>query len=64
MIAVFLSVGVIVCLILAQQGLHQIQEGHVGVYFNGGAITTRISEPGWHTKMPLMTSYESVQVTV
>ena len=50
-IGVFLA-WTITCL----QGLHQIDEGYVGIYYRGGAILPGISEPGWHTKIPIMTS--------
>ena len=49
---------------LIGQGLHQIPEGFVGVYFRGGALLEGISEPGWHTKIPIATSFDTVQVTV
>ena len=45
-------------------GIHQIPEGYVGVYFRGGALLEGIVEPGWHTKLPMVTSYDTVQVTV
>jgi regulator of protease activity HflC (stomatin/prohibitin superfamily) len=64
MLAISIGALVVLILVLMQQGLHQIEEGNVGVYFNGGAITSRISEPGWHTKLPLVTSYQMVQTTV
>lgn len=68
--------------------LHQVPEGHVGVYWRGGALLKTITDPGtflillslqtivsWHTcahvvssgfhvKMPLITQYEPVQVTI
>jgi regulator of protease activity HflC (stomatin/prohibitin superfamily) len=44
--------------------LHTIDEGHIGVYFRGGAILTETSDPGWHTKLPFFTSYEQVQVSL
>ena len=45
-------------------GIHSVPEGFVGVYFRGGALIEGIAEPGWHTKLPLVTSYDTVQVTV
>jgi len=45
-------------------GYHQIPQGHVGVYFRGGAILTRIEEPGFHTMMPIITQVVPVQVTI
>ena len=39
-------------------------EGHVGIYFRGGAILNTISEPGWHTMIPFIDSFAPVQVTL
>uniref|UniRef100_A0A1I7XS45 PHB domain-containing protein n=1 Tax=Heterorhabditis bacteriophora TaxID=37862 RepID=A0A1I7XS45_HETBA len=44
--------------------LHHIEEGHVGVYFRGGALLSRVSQPGYHLMIPFVTSYRSVQVTL
>ncbi|XP_039163120.1 erlin-2-B-like [Eucalyptus grandis] len=44
--------------------LHQVPEGHVGVYWRGGALLNTISDPGFHLKMPFVTQYEPVQVTL
>ncbi|EXB44836.1 hypothetical protein L484_026416 [Morus notabilis] len=44
--------------------LHQVPEGHVGVYWRGGALLKTITDPGFHVKMPLITQYEPVQVTI
>ncbi|XP_028761932.1 erlin-2-B-like [Neltuma alba] len=44
--------------------LHQVPEGHVGVYWRGGALLKTITEPGFHLKMPWVTQYEPVQVTL
>ncbi|KAI9091926.1 hypothetical protein K1719_027861 [Acacia pycnantha] len=44
--------------------LHQVPEGHVGVYWRGGALQKTITEPGFHIKMPLITQYEPIQVTL
>ncbi|KAJ6318052.1 hypothetical protein OIU76_013571 [Salix suchowensis] len=44
--------------------LHQVPEGHVGVYWTGGALLQTITDPGFHLKMPLITQYEPVQVTL
>ena len=45
-------------------GIHQIPEGYVGIYFRGGALLEGTVEPGWHTKLPMVTSYDTVQVSV
>ncbi|XP_044488196.1 erlin-1-like [Mangifera indica] len=44
--------------------LHQVPEGHVGVYWRGGALLDTITGPGFHLKLPLITQYEPVQVTL
>ncbi|XP_018578589.1 erlin-1-like [Anoplophora glabripennis] len=44
--------------------LHRIEEGHVGVYFRGGALLPTTSLPGYHMMIPLLTSYKPVQVTL
>jgi len=44
--------------------MHQIEEGHVGVYYRGGALLTAISEPGFHYMVPFITTFESVQTTL
>lgn len=45
-------------------GLHKIPEGHLGVYYRGGALMDRITPPGFHWKTPLLTQHYAVQVTV
>ncbi|XP_062162452.1 uncharacterized protein LOC133869461 [Alnus glutinosa] len=44
--------------------VHQVPEGHVGVYWRGGALLKIITDPGFHLKMPLITHYEPVQVVL
>ncbi|KAI3929902.1 hypothetical protein MKW98_004056 [Papaver atlanticum] len=44
--------------------LYQVPEGHVGVYWRGGALLKTITDPGFHMKMPLITQFEPVQVTL
>lgn len=44
--------------------LHHIEEGHVGVYYRGGALLSRVSQPGYHMMLPFITTYKSVQVTL
>ncbi|CAI9767965.1 unnamed protein product [Fraxinus pennsylvanica] len=44
--------------------LHQVPEGHVGVYWRGGALLNTITDPGFHLKMPLLTHFEPIQVTL
>lgn len=44
--------------------LHRIPEGHIGVYYRGGALLDRVTGPGFHFKTPLITIHHAVQVTV
>lgn len=44
--------------------IHKIEEGHVGVYYRGGALLSSVSSPGYHFMIPVITSYRSVQTTV
>ncbi|KAL8518529.1 hypothetical protein ACS0TY_009772 [Phlomoides rotata] len=44
--------------------LHQVPEGHVGVYWRGGALLNTITDPGFHLKMPMLTNFEPIQVTL
>ncbi|KAJ4710744.1 erlin-2-B [Melia azedarach] len=72
-LTVFLTFIAIVSLILIPSSstiksslsiLHQVPEGHVGVYWRGGALLTTITYPGFHLKLPFITHYEPVQVTL
>uniref|UniRef100_UPI00358FBA87 erlin-2-B-like isoform X1 n=1 Tax=Myxine glutinosa TaxID=7769 RepID=UPI00358FBA87 len=44
--------------------LHRIEEGHVAVYYRGGALLQHTSGPGYHLMLPLLTSFRSVQTTL
>lgn len=62
--AFFMLALILPTLLILFNGLHVVDEGHVGIYFRGGALLEAISEPGYHFKLPLVTSFENVQVTV
>ncbi|KAG8440852.1 hypothetical protein GDO86_006549 [Hymenochirus boettgeri] len=44
--------------------IHKIEEGHIGVYYRGGALLTSTSGPGFHLMLPFITSFRSVQSTL
>jgi len=44
--------------------IHKIEEGHVGVYYRGGALLTSTSNAGFHLMFPFLTSVKSVQTTM
>ncbi|CAH2044001.1 unnamed protein product, partial [Iphiclides podalirius] len=56
---VILAVGVTV-----HFSLHKVEEGHVGVYYRGGALLPATSQPGFHMMVPLLTSYKAIQTTL
>lgn len=52
------------CASLIAVSVHKVDEGHVGVYWRGGALIDRITEPGYHFKVPIIEQFENVQVTI
>jgi len=59
-----IAVGVIALALIVPFGIHQIPEGHVGVYWRGGALLSSVTSAGIHTKIPFITSVEYVQTTM
>eukprot|EP01116_Phalansterium_solitarium_P023848 TRINITY_DN8549_c0_g1_i1.p1 TRINITY_DN8549_c0_g1~~TRINITY_DN8549_c0_g1_i1.p1 ORF type:complete len:317 (+),score=72.05 TRINITY_DN8549_c0_g1_i1:66-1016(+) len=59
-----LLISLAICAILMGLTIHQVEEGHVGVYWRGGALLNRTTGPGFHLKLPLLDNFENVQVTV
>ncbi|CAI8018548.1 Erlin-2-B [Geodia barretti] len=49
---------------LISLALHRIEEGHVGVYYRGGALLEGTTGPGFHLMLPLLTTFKQVQVTL
>lgn len=43
---------------------HRVEEGHVAVYYRGGALLPHTSDPGLHLLLPFITTYKTVQVTL
>jgi len=62
--APIVAVVVIGLAIFSNIGLHKVEEGHVAVYYRGGALLTQTSGPGFHLMIPFLTSYRSVQTTL
>jgi len=44
--------------------LHWVEEGHVGVYFRGGAMLQGMASPGFHMMVPFITSVRNIQTTL
>merc|ERR1719421_1339180 len=45
-------------------GIHRVPEGHVAVYYRGGALLNHTTSPGFHYHLPLLTTAKFVQTTV
>jgi len=50
--------------VLFSTTVHKIDEGHVGVYYRGGALLMSTTGAGFHLMMPFITSFKSVQTTM
>jgi len=61
--ALLIACGV-AALILIPAGLHIIDEGFVGVYWRGGALLNSVSRPGFNVKLPMITTFSQIQVSV
>ncbi|KAK6171436.1 hypothetical protein SNE40_019627 [Patella caerulea] len=59
-----LSVSAVLLGVFLNFSIHKIEEGHVGVYYRGGALLTTTSEPGYHFMFPVLTTFRSVQTTL
>ncbi|KAM6264637.1 erlin-1 isoform 1-T2 [Spheniscus humboldti] len=44
--------------------IHKVEEGHLAVYYRGGALLTSPSGPGYHIMLPFITMFKSVQTTL
>jgi regulator of protease activity HflC (stomatin/prohibitin superfamily) len=44
--------------------VHKVEEGHVAVYYRGGALLQATAGSGFHVMIPFITSYKSVQTTL
>jgi len=61
-----LAAGVLVLAVgmIVQYALHRVEEGHVGVYFRGGAMLQGMSSPGFHMMIPFITTVRNIQTTL
>ncbi|XP_015931001.1 erlin-2-B isoform X1 [Parasteatoda tepidariorum] len=62
--AVVAAVVAVLMFIMGNFSLHKIDEGHMGVYYRGGALLKETSSPGFHMMIPFITTYRSIQVTL
>lgn len=59
---VIFSVSVLI--LTLSLAIHKIDEGHVGIYYRGGALLKSTSGPGFHLMIPFLTSYKAIQTTM
>ncbi|XP_066486662.1 erlin-1-like isoform X2 [Tiliqua scincoides] len=50
--------------LLLYAAVHRVEEGHVAVYYRGGALLPALSGPGLHLLLPLVTTHRAVQTTL
>jgi len=63
-LSVLVAVLVALASLLIAVGLHRVEEGHVGMYWFGGALLDSISDPGYHFMIPGLTIFANVQITL
>lgn len=56
--------ALIIWVLLLSVSVHKIEEGHVGVYYRGGALLKETSAPGFHLMIPFITTFKEVQVQI
>ncbi|CAG6017360.1 erlin-1 [Menidia menidia] len=61
--AVFAAIAGVFAIML-HSSIHKIEEGHLAVYYRGGALLTSPNGPGYHIMLPFITTYRSVQTTL
>lgn len=61
--AVFATIAGVVAIML-HSSIHKIEEGHLAVYYRGGALLTSPNGPGYHIMLPFITTFRSVQTTL
>jgi len=45
-------------------GFHRVEEGHIGLYWFGGALLDANTDPGYHFMIPFLTHQANVQITL
>ena len=51
---------VVFAFIMLSGGIHKIPEGHVGIYWRGGAQIKGWTNPGFNFMIPTITSYNAL----
>jgi regulator of protease activity HflC (stomatin/prohibitin superfamily) len=60
-----MMIGVaIISIVFFLFAVHSVPEGHVAVYFLGGALQPYVNDPGVHFKIPLITWHEIIAINL
>ena len=59
-----LGIAVAALSVMLSLSLHKVDEGHVAVYYRGGALLKHTAGPGYHVMIPFITSFRTVQTTL
>ncbi|XP_072341668.1 erlin-2-like isoform X2 [Scyliorhinus torazame] len=59
---VAVAAAILVAMIFSS--VHKVEEGHIAVYYRGGALLKATSGPGFHLMLPFITTFKAVQNTV
>ncbi|KAL7992832.1 hypothetical protein Chor_017088 [Crotalus horridus] len=62
-VSVAVTAGLLLSLVL-WASVHKVEEGHLAVYYRGGALLSSLSGPGYHIMLPILTTYRTVQTTL
>jgi len=55
-----IALGLIPILLIWFGGVHRVEEGHVGIYYRGGALIDGYTEPGFHFMLPFFTEFHNI----
>ncbi|EFJ49641.1 hypothetical protein VOLCADRAFT_59054 [Volvox carteri f. nagariensis] len=61
---IYISIIAIAVALFIKTAVHQIPEGHVGVYWRGGVLLHRTTSPGIRVRLPLLDTFEAIQTTM
>ena len=62
--AAVLPVAIAALALYLNFAIHRVEEGHVAVYYRGGALLSSVAGPGYHVMVPGLTHHRHVQVTL
>ena len=64
MLSAFLVSSIVGLVGIVWTGIYRVEEGYVGVSYRGGKLLSDLAQPGYHVRIPGLTSVDQVQVTM